>query len=382
MDIKIYQLVKLILSNVKNSEEKKSNWASFKNTNAVRIGELLSISSEEIKNPGSLINVDFDDDNSLMIMNYTSQAHNTLHNHDCGWSEVLKQIRGLVFDISNVEDPVLISRSFEKFFNLGELKENTYESLCEKYGEYDLYEATEKADGHMIQYFVKEEKLYATTRGKFKTISAEDAYRFMSIDTFNHLKEFLNNDLMSIVVELVTNKTRVHVDYKGKESIYLLALYNSKGEKYESEVVSNVLDEFPEVFSKPVKKLFSLSSITKEINKRSVKNNEGWVINFNGELIKFKYIDYIGKMVEGKLSFKYLMSCIINDRLDKMLFTLPEELRKMSYEMVKKLQKTTAESILEKDHKILYSLYSDIEGGKQYFRTVCRKYFKSQTAES
>ena len=110
-----------------------------------------------------------------------------------------------------------------------------------------------------------------------------------------------------------------------------------------------------------------------EINDRSVQNNEGWVMDFNGQLIKFKYISYIGRMVESKLSYKYIMNCIRNDRLDKMLFTLPEEIRDHAYDMVKEVEDICQNA---SSYKPLYALHSEREGGESYFRTVCRMFWK------
>ena len=113
-----------------------------------------------------------------------------------------------------------------------------------------------------------------------------------------------------------------------------------------------------------------------EINDRSVHNNEGWVMDFNGELIKFKYIDYIGQMVKSKLSYKYIMNCIRNNRLEKMFHTLPEEIREFAYNMVDDVWSKAKEAKLANDHKVLYAMHSDLEGSTAYFQTVCRGFYR------
>jgi hypothetical protein len=93
--------------------------------------------------------------------------------------------------------------------------------------------------------------------------------------------------------------------------------------------------------------------------------------------VKFKYIAYIGEMVKSKLSYKYLMNCIKNDRLDKMLITLPEEIRAVAYDMVREVvEATSAGSNSDLGYKALYALYSPNEGGIEYFRSVCRGYYR------
>ena len=82
-------------------------------------------------------------------------------------------------------------------------------------------------------------------------------------------------------------------------------------------------------------------------------------------------------MVKSKLSYKYIMNCMKNDRLDKMLFTLPEEIREEAYKMVERVKSITSSS----SYKPLYSLYSEAEGGDAYFKTVCREYWRECAAQ-
>ena len=288
---------------------------------------------------------------------------------------MIRQMRGLVYSYDKPGDASgvkLISRGFEKFFNANELPENTYDALREKYG-HKKYLARYKADGHMIEYFVDGGKLFATTRGKLGTASAEEALTMLNLEDFNRINDCVGGNLMTLVVELVTPSTEVHVDYDGEETLYLLAAYDRDGNKLHLSELENIASEFKSLFSTPPAREFSLDEMIQEINRREVQNNEGWVMDFDGQLIKFKYISYIGRMVESKLSYKYIMNCMRNDRLDKMLFTLPEEIRDHAYSMVDEVKMICSKS---SDYKPLYTLYSENEGGEAYFRTVCRMYWK------
>jgi tRNA splicing ligase len=288
---------------------------------------------------------------------------------------MLRHMRGLIYSYDKPGDASgvkLISRGFEKFFNANELPENTYDALRSKYG-HNKYEAREKADGHMIEYFVDKGKLFATTRGKLGTASAEEALTMFSLEDFNSINKCMGGNLMTLVVELVTPNTEVHVNYNGSETLYLLAAYDTSGNKFDVQKLSEVARRFKETFSIPAARRFTVDEMINEINRREVQNNEGWVMDFDGQLIKFKYISYIGKMVESKLSYKYIMNCIRNNRLDKMLFTLPEEIRAHAYQMVATIQTIASQS---STYKPLYELYSDREGGESYFRTVCRGFWK------
>jgi hypothetical protein len=79
-------------------------------------------------------------------------------------------------------------------------------------------------------------------------------------------------------------------------------------------------------------------------------------------------------MVKSKLSYKYIMNCMISGRLDKMLFTLPEEIREQAYGMVDQVKAVCRDSA---NYKPLYTLYNENEGGEPYFRTVCRNFWRT-----
>lgn len=367
----VQKIAKFITSEIRTLEDKKSKWASFKRENADKFRELLQLEHTDMENPGELLGFDINEERQLILLNYTGQAHNVLHEIDGGWSKPLRDMRGMIYDFS-AEEPVLVSRGFEKFFNYSELPENTYEELTAKYGKRSYF-AREKADGHMIEYFVHNGELCSSTRGKFGTVSAEIAGGMLSLSDFRQVEKILGYELMTIVVELVHPYTKVFVDYDNAETLYLLNAYDSEGEAVHLGDLERICESMPHTFICPDLRVMTLDEIVDEVNSRAVSNHEGWVMDFNGQLIKFKYINYIGEMVKSKLSYKYIMNCMIKGRLDKMLHMLPEEVREHAYKMVAEVKFI---SLTSENYKSLYELYNDNEGGESYFRTVCRKYWK------
>jgi len=378
MNSNIARIVNLITSEIRSNYDKKEKWASFKREHAAELKSLLELDHTDIKNPGTLLGFDIDEERGLILLNYTGQAHNELHGIEGGWSQPLREMRGLIYDFTS-EVPQLVSRGFEKFFNANELPENTYEALQKKYGDNE-YVAREKADGHMIEYFMHQGQLCASTRGKFGTTSSVEALTMFKSEDFINMNETIGGGLMSVVVELVTPNTEVHVDYAGEETLYLLAAYTKSGTKLPLRHIEALVREKPDLFTLPSARMMTFSQMYEEINRREVVNNEGWVMDFDGQLIKFKYISYIGEMVKSKLSYKYIMNCIRSERLDKMLYTLPEELRSFAYNMVEDLWAKADMAKSASDHKVLYEMYSDFEGGEPYFRTVCRAFYKERVS--
>ena len=368
------KIAKLITSEIKTIEDKKTKWASFKRENAQKFKELLHLEHTDMQNPGELLGFDIDEERQLILLNYTGQAHNVLHEVDRGWSQPLRDMRGMIYDFS-VEEPVLVSRGFEKFFNFSELPENTYEALTDKFGT-SSFLAREKADGHMIEYFVHNGELCSSTRGKFGTVSAEIANDMLSLSDFQQVEKTVGKKLMTIVVELIHPYTKVFVDYDNAETLYLLNAYDSDGNSLDVAELEYICESMPHLFICPESREMTLNEIVDEVSSRSVSNHEGWVMNFNGQLIKFKYINYVGEMVKSKLSYKYIMNCMIKGRLDKMMFMLPEEIRDVAYRMVDVVNETVDSAQVAGDHKLLYELHNDNEGGENYFRTVCRNFYR------
>lgn len=300
---------------------------------------------------------------------------------------MLRQMRGLVYaweTPGSTSGVKLVSRGFEKFFNQSEIPETSMDSLADASGD-SLLACTAKEDGHMIEYFMHNRKLCATTRGRLGTPSAEAALDMIGRSTFMKaqiISKRFGKDLMSLVCEFVHPMTRVHVDYGDSKKLFLLEAYDTNGEMVGRPVLEAIADELYEYFVLPEFREMTLTELVEEINNRDVHNREGWVA-FIPEAtggfrrVKFKYIAYIGEMVKSKLSYKYLMNCIKNDRLDKMLITLPEEIRAVAYDMVREVvEATNAGANGDLGYKALYALYSPNEGGIEYFRTVCRGYYR------
>jgi hypothetical protein len=63
-----------------------------------------------------------------------------------------------------------------------------------------------------------------------------------------------------------------------------------------------------------------------------------------------------------------------------MLHTLPEEIREHAYDMVSTVWEVADEASASQDHKVLYSLYGELEGGREYFRTCCRAFYRECVA--
>lgn len=375
----IRNLVNIITQEMRSREDKKNKWADFKNENIDSLYELLELPADSGIKPGDLIGFDIHPEENLILLNYTSQAHNILHEIHGGWTPVLRAMRGLVYSFGkSMGDIQLVSRGFDKFFNQSELPETSIESLAERCGDEKLV-CREKADGHMVECFLYRDRLFTTTRGKFGTLSAQQASEMMDRSHWikaDLMARSLKTELMTLVVELITPESEVHVDYSGAKTMYLLAAYDKSGRKIHDKFLSYISEEMPELFSLPEVTMMTLSEVIENIQDRTIENKEGWVVDCCGMLVKFKYETYIGKMVQSKLSYKYIMRCIQKERLEKMINTLPEEVRSVAEVMTSEVLERVMECKEQDSHLPLYELHSGLDGGVAYFRAVCREFWK------
>ena len=375
----IRSLVHIITTDIRSREEKSAKWANFKNENRSTLRELLGLPEGSDVKAGDLIGFDVHPEENLILLNYTSQAHNILHEIEGGWTPVMRAMRGLVYSFGNsLNDVKLVSRGFDKFFNQSELPETSISALSERCGENKLA-CREKADGHMVECFLYKDRLFTTTRGKFGTLSAKQTLEMMDRSHWikSHLiGKKLGFELMTLVVELITPESEVHVDYEGKETLFLLAAYDTDGNKIHDKFLEYVYESTPELYTLPDVTYMTLSEVIENIQDRSIHNKEGWVVDCCGMLVKFKYENYIGKMVASKLSYKYIMRCIQKGRLEKMVSTLPEEIREISEIMVGEIMDTILDCQDQNSHVPLYDLHSQLDGGESYFRTVCREFLR------
>ncbi len=379
---RIPQLISIITKEIRSREDKKAKWAKFKRDNNQELRDLLDLPVQADVRAGDLLGFDIDSDKNLILLNYTAQAHAVLHDVEDGWTPSIRLMRGLVYkfgDPGDLSQIKLVSRGFEKFFNYEEMPETRLWSLLREAPEGDLVVCREKADGHMIEYFMNGQELLSTTRGKMGTVSSEialemfDRSQFIKTAIVASAHDF---DLMTVVVELVHPNTQVLVDYDGQEQLYLLAAYDKHGDAAPLWLLNKIADEM-QCYTMPRVREMTLHELVAEVKDRSVHNNEGWVASIGGRLVKFKYETYIGMMVSAKLSYKYVMRCIQNDRAEKMFSTLPEEVRPVADKMIEEVIERVRDSKRSGGgYKVLYGLHNPNEGGVDYFRSVCREFWR------
>lgn len=315
----------------------------------------------------ALVGVDFHPRMPLMLFNYSSAAHNTLHGPlHAAWTPALRTARGTVFD----HDGRLVALPFEKFFNYGK----SPDTMVIPKGPWT---ATRKEDGHLAINFEYGGGLWATTRGRMGSPSSLLANRLVGVYEGNNdwRRRYPRN--LTVLCELVGPDTRVHIDYPGLNRYVLIGAYDRDTLR---DLSPSELDALGAELRIEVAKRWEgddVAALIAHMQDLSVRGEEGFVIRAGPERIKVKFASYINLMVEAKLSYPYLMARIRDGKLDEMIGNLDEEVRDRANQMVGALMRVLFVRGKPKVRReYLYGLLPEDQRGSAYYRGLCGKFLR------
>lgn len=232
----------------------------------------------------------------LRLLNYTARAQ-----YERVWDNETRKCRGLV----TTEDGKIISRPFEKFFNVGE-----HESLPIE--PFDVYE---KLDGSLIVAATGPDGLSITSRGSFESDQAQAARRLWT-------SGITPPPGQTWCLELLAPWNRIVVDYGGDESLVLLAAIDN-------ETGRDV--PLPEAWEGRTAKVFPFSDMDEIMGRLSVlgPDEEGYVLRFrdSGLRVKAKGIEYLRlhRLVTGCTARAIWETLVSGENLDSLLDRVPDE---------------------------------------------------------
>ena len=204
----------------------------------------------------------------------------------------LREARSLVFDIMTEE---LVLTPFRKFFNLNEVEENSIENIEKEIVECERFEVSEKMDGSMQSYryyngrIIGSGSMALDPRNSFRL---EEGYQLL---TENYKKMIKSMPTITFIFEYISEKDKhvVPYDYDTQKGLYLIGMRNViNGEEYPYETIK----EISEAFNVPCCKIYqydTLQEVLEHLNKMTVKDGEGFVLNIDGHKIKLKCEDYL-----------------------------------------------------------------------------------------
>lgn len=362
--IQLRQFVGKLVSDRINSPQKFNEWKKIPGNEQFMARSLGYVRKTGMPSVTSLIRPFFHPSLPLIGLNYTEVAHVTLHAFADGWTPAIRLCRGIVFDRRGT----LVAFPFPKFFNYGEHSET--QELPD-----GPWEAMVKEDGHLAIIFQYRGQVIATTRGSFTSPSGKIANQLLVARQEAWAQSFPAE--MTVLAEFIHPETKVILDYAGAKEFILLAAYEKKTLK---DIDHDALNRLGERLGLRVVVRWqgeSLDELMRLVKRTEFENKEGFVVRFSkhDRRVKFKFSGYVGKMIEEKLTTRYVMLRMIEGSLEEKFADLPFELREASEKLAAKLMAVTAHSSKKEQLQYLYELVP-VEERTQYHKTVCQKFRK------
>ena len=184
------------------------------------------------------------DDRVYRIFNYRLASYTEFLAPDA------TECRGHMFDVT--DEPFLVSRPMEKFFNL-------YENPMTM--DLDLTAVTDvemKADGSLISTYLHNDKLYLKTKGSLESDQAIAAMKFLDLPENENFKEELTIIALlgnTVNMEWCAPDNRIVISYPNAHLVVLNIRCNRNGVYLDREVL---LEHADPVFSETVKRYVAL----------------------------------------------------------------------------------------------------------------------------
>ena len=262
-----------------------------------------------------------------------------------------RECRSIVIDVKN---ECLVLTPFQKFFNINELEETSYDNVKDRINKATCIEFTDKLDGSMQSARWYENQIVMAGSQAINPDNSwrlEDGYRMIyELSGYKKmLQEFPN---FTFVFEYISLRDAHVVKYtKDQEGLYLIGIRDVETGK---EASYSTICHIANLYGIPTTKIFdkTLEKVMNELNDKSSDEAEGFVINIDGYKVKLKYNDYvhIHKAISKLSSINLIIRSIADDKYDDLLAKLPatyhDQVKKVAAIVVDYIDRT--EKIIKK----------------------------------
>ena len=273
----------------------------------------------------------FKEYNNMLLVRY-GNAYDYINENttiDDFWNKydgLYKECRSVVIDTNTSE---VIMLPMNKFFNINELQETSYDNILNKLSIAKnnnlTIEYSDKLDGSMIcARYYKGDYLLTSSQALNPDNSwrLQDAYTML---TDNYKKMLYDNPNQTFIFEYISLKDQHVVKYtKEQEGLYLIGerdVLTSYTYSYDwLKIMANKYNIKTTV-------LFNtdINYIMSHLNEKSSDQAEGFVINIDGYYVKLKYNDYVTmhKTLSSIVSPNYIIKAIADENFDDFISKVP-----------------------------------------------------------
>lgn len=248
------------------------------------------------------------------------------------WNPFARMCRGIILDMHSKR---VLAYPYEKFFNLSQMPETSYDVLKDK----KEFEVSEKLDGSMILVFQDPStgEFVATTKGSFDSPHGKVATTLLqNLPNYQQVIEYAKKG--TLMFELISSEFRIVIDYKKKEypeGLYLIGgRKNCTGELLTYAEVAEIAKEL----GLPCPKTYQFESLDQLIEKTKdlPMSEEGFVLRYpDGLMVKVKGAAYLkAHRFISQLSDKNILEAMKEGVEEQMLEVAPDEFQREILEKV------------------------------------------------
>lgn len=246
------------------------------------------------------------------------------------WNEsdsIYRECRSLVLDLSLGN---IVTTSFRKFFNLGEIPETSYQAVEEKINTANSFTVTEKLDGSMQVANWYQGELWVNGSMALK---GENSWRLtmgMNMLTVEHIEMLRNNPNLCFIFEMVSPENPHVVRYEEEEEgMYLIGIRNKLTG---IEAGYHFIEYMAHMYNVPKadQEHYTLPELIREMKEIKAVNKEGWVLsidNYKSSLkVKIKGDDYvmIHRVLDRFASDNMVVEAVARGTIDDIIAKIPD----------------------------------------------------------
>ena len=278
------------------------------------------------------------------------------------------EARGIMFNITNESEPVLVCRPMQKFFNYAEGNVNHEINV--------LYDVHEKLDGSLISSYFHNRELKLKTKGSIKSEQAINAMAWLAKDENALLRGYIHGKTLlnkTVNLEWTSPTNRIVVGYQ-KDALRVLSVRDNETGELE---LPTLFDGIPSARQHSYSYIGELHNLIEQMYSETV--GEGYVLSFIREST--------GKMYQVKVkNHKYCNLHKIKDSISNPEALAELIIRGQSDDVIQAFEndEITVNLILEQEKKIIpvfNEIVKDIEAFYEVNKHLDRKSFAIKATE-